>query len=144
MKLVNKFLGLPPADRLVLMESAFLLVAVRVGLKLLSFHTLLRLLAGMTRALPASQEEDQGLPDRVAWAVAVAKHHLPGVYSCLAQALAAKALLHRRGRPARLLLGVEKGEPGRFQAHAWVENEGSTVVGGEDLSRYRPLPALEW
>jgi hypothetical protein len=63
----------------------------------------------------------------VAWAVAVASRFVPKA-TCLVQALAGQALLARRGHAARLHIGVSKPE-GRFEAHAWLEDEGRPILG---------------
>jgi hypothetical protein len=82
-------------------------------------------------------------PERIAWAIAAASSCVPAT-SCLVRALAAQVLLTRRGYPARLRIGVAKGDGGRLEAHAWVEGPGSVVSGGlPDHMRYVALPALD-
>ena len=57
-------------------------------------------------------------------------------------ALAADAMLRRRGLPSVLKIGVAPGrsEPGRFEAHAWVASDGLIVSGEVDgLADYIPL-----
>jgi hypothetical protein len=142
---IHKFLRLPWEDRLLLIESAFLLAAIRVGLRLLPFKKLLGFLARATPSRPSLRDSDKVFSDKVAWALGVARHYLPGVYTCLVQALAAKVIFGRRGHPARLRIGVERNEAEEFRAHAWVEHEGRVVVGGEEeLTRYALFPAVEW
>ena len=143
MKRVSKFLRLSSADQLLLLKAAFLLGTIRLGLRLLSFQTMLSLLARMAKATPELHHIDQAPADKVPWAVGVAKCYIPGVTTCLAQAFAVKALLNRRGCQARLRIGVDRGGEGQFQAHAWVESQGRVVVGAKGLSRYTPLPHFE-
>lgn len=134
---MHKFLRLPSTDRRLLVQSAFLLGTIRLGLWLLPFGTLRRLLARMT------QVTNQASMDRVIWAVAAASQYVPLV-TCLTQALATQALLGRCGHPASLRIAVARSEEGGLHAHAWVESHGRIVLGGlEDLSRYTPLPPLE-
>jgi hypothetical protein len=145
MERMRKFLRLPSTDRRLLVEAWVLLGAIRLGLRLLSFQTLRSLLARMSGPPPAMPEADQASMERVAWAVSVASWHIPGVSTCLVQALAAQVLLGRRGHAACLRIGVERTTERGFLAHAWVESQGKAVVGGEEpLSRYTPLPSLEW
>ena len=152
MKRLFKFFRLPATDRSLLVKAAFIVGAVRLGLWGLPFRTLRRLLArvaqqpaGLHQACPErSRRADRSSLDRIAWAVTVASRYVPAA-SCLTQALATQVLLGRRGHPACLRIGVEKGEEGQLQAHAWVESDGMVVIGGlePELERYTPLPALD-
>lgn len=144
MKRLRKFGSLPPADRRLLIESALLLVAIRLGLWLLPFQTLRRLLAKVTQSPLELRAADQGFIDRVAWAVAVTSRYMPGAPSCLPRALMAQALLARRGYPACLRIGVARSKGRQLQAHAWVEIQGRMVIGGlDDLLLYTPLLAVK-
>jgi hypothetical protein len=61
--------------------------------------------------------------------------------TCLTQAVATRLLLSRMGIPSDLRLGVARNsETGSFEAHAWVECEGKTIIGGSLPGRYVPLP----
>jgi hypothetical protein len=53
--------------------------------------------------------------------------------------LAGEALLHQQGSPGRLALGFGRDPAGRLEGHAWLECEGTLVVGGVDVSRYTRL-----
>lgn len=144
MKLFRKFLRLPTAEQRFLIEVVLLLEAIKLGMRLLPFRILRRLLARVADAAPARlRHADHPSADRIAWAVETASRHTPGLKTCLTQALAAQVLLARRGYPALLRLGVAKGEREQFQAHAWVESEGKIVIGGSELERYTPLAVLK-
>jgi hypothetical protein len=39
-------------------------------------------------------------------------------------------------------VGVGRDANGQFEAHAWVEVDGRTVIGGEIAHRYIPMPDL--
>jgi hypothetical protein len=141
MKHLGKFLRLPAADRQLLLEAALLLVAIRLGSKLLPFQTLRRLLAKVAKTLSGLGETDLSSTERIAGTVTVASRYIPGVSICLIQALTTQTMLARHGYPALLRIGV-KHEEGRFQAHAWVESGGKVIIGGTELERYTPLLAL--
>lgn len=144
MKRMHKFLRMPAPDRRLLVESALLLGAVRVGLWLLTFQTLRRLLERIAQMTTRLQAADHDSIDRVVWAVTVVSRYVPGVRTCLTQALATQVLLGRRGHTTHLHIGVARSEEGQLQAHAWVEREGRIVIGDrEDLSHYIPLPPLK-
>ena len=141
MKQLGKFLRLPTSERRLLIDAAFLLLAIRLGLWLLPFQTLRRLLARIYATRTAKRTR---VPvGRVVWAVDVVSWYMPGV-KCLARALAAQMLLNQHAHPAHLRIGVARSESGQLQAHAWVESQGRIVLGGlRDLWRYTPLPPLE-
>ncbi|MCC7353727.1 MAG: lasso peptide biosynthesis B2 protein [Anaerolineae bacterium] len=144
MRRLRKFLRLPAADRKLLVKSFFLVWGVRLGLWLLPFVTLRRLLAWAMRPGTRKLEGEGGFAEKVAWAVTAASRYVPSA-TCLTQAFATQVLLGRRGLPARLHIGVVKGGDGRLQAHAWVESNGVVVIGGSgpDVERYKPLLALD-
>lgn len=144
MKRLRKFLHLTSGDRRLLVSAALLLGMIRLGLWLLPFQTLRRLLARMIQTTSVLQDTDQVSVDQVVRAVAVASRYMPGGVKCLARALATQVLLGRRGHRADLRIGVAKGSAGQLEAHAWVESQGRIVIGGlKDLARYTPLPNLE-
>lgn len=152
----RKVRALSAADRRLLAEAGALLVLVRIGLWIVPFRTLRRLLPSLLSPLPDGREERkayEGLsgaantPTRVSWAIRVVSRRLPGLMTCLVQALAADAVLRRRGYAPRLRIGVrERGSQGSrpLEAHAWVECDGVLVVGGlENLPDYVVLSASE-
>jgi len=57
---------------------------------------------------------------------------------CLPRALAAHAMLRRRGIASRLCLGVAR-EDGTVAAHAWVEIGKEKIVGGAEAERFTRL-----
>ena len=133
---VRKLLRLPARDRRLLVRTALLLTAVRLGLTLLPFRVVQQAVAraAAVRGAPVPVE-------RLVWAVTVASRHVPRA-TCLTRALAGQALLARHGHAARLRIGVARGEGGRFEAHAWVEDEQGPVIGAPEPGRFTPLPAL--
>lgn len=129
-------------DQYLLLKAVLLVMGIRLGLWLLPFQQLRRILAKATRPLARLQALGQS-PGQIVWAVKVASRYLPAA-TCLTQALATQLLLVRRGYPAHLRIGVAKDENGQLAAHAWVESQGRIVIGGlENLTQYTPLPPLE-
>jgi hypothetical protein len=137
MEELRKIRSLPPEDRSLLWQTAFLIVTLRIALHLLPFWRVNEYLGRR-----ASRSSIQRVaPSRVVWAVRVAAAHIPGS-TCLTQALAAKYQLGRSGCNAQLRVGVTI-ENGTFLSHAWLEYEGESILGGEIASRYQPLFALD-
>ncbi len=143
MELLRKFLLLPSTDRWLLIKAAFLLEAIKLGMRLLPFRALRYFLTRAADTCIRSKHADYPSAKRIGWAVEAADHHTPGARTCLTQALATQVLLARCGYPALLYLGVSKGEQEEFQAHAWVESEGEVVIGGSEPGRYTTLAVLE-
>lgn len=65
----------------------------------------------------------------VAWAVTRVVAYFPNSARCLAQALAARAMLRRRGIASLMHIGVARPDSESFEAHAWLEAAGVEVTG---------------
>jgi hypothetical protein len=130
---------LSAADRQLLARAALLLFVSRIGLWVLPYARLRRVVDGEA---PPGREPPRDLPARVSWAITALARRLPAM-TCLVQSLAAHALLRRAGCPAELRIGVQsraRRAPKLLEAHAWVECEGRVVVGDvPDLARYAVL-----
>ncbi len=70
-----------------------------------------------------------------------ATRRLPFGTTCLVDALAADAMLRRRGIDCTVRFGVRAPRgSGRLEAHAWLEHDGEAVLGRlEDRAGYAPL-----
>jgi len=143
MKRLHKFLRLPGVEQRLLLKATLLLGTVRLGLWILPFETLRRLLVSFSEAPARLRDADQSSLGEVTWAVETAGRCLPGAATCLTLALTAQVLLLRRGHGAVIHIGITKGGGERFLAHAWVESEGKVVIGGHEIERYTPLASLE-
>lgn len=77
----------------------------------------------------------------VAWAVESlrARDALNVLY--LPRALAAHAMLRRRGIASRLCLGVAR-DGGEVSAHAWIELGSAKIVGGREAAGFTQLAAF--
>jgi hypothetical protein len=142
MKLLRSFIRLPATQRWLLIRAALLLGVMRLGLWLLPFQMLRRLLARFALGPTRVPDTDGFSRARVVWAVETAARHMPSASTCLTQALVAQTLLERRGYPAVVYIGVVRDDRDELQAHAWVKSEGEVVIGGSQLERYTPLATL--
>ena len=140
---LRKFVRLPAAERRLLIKAALLLAATRVGVWLLPFRTVRRVVARMADAPAGFRSADRSSMEEVVRAVGRAGRLLSCASTCLTEAVVAQVMLARRGHPATLRIGVARSEEGRFEAHAWVESGGRVMIGGHELGRYAPLAALE-
>ena len=116
------------------------MLAIRLGLWLLPFRTVLGLLERVIK-LPGARACTDGEAEWLSRVVSAVSRGLPQA-TCLTQALALQAMLQRRNWPATLRLGVARDGNGRFIAHAWVECEGQVLIGGAELERYAVMPTL--
>lgn len=125
-------------DYRLLAEATVLLLLVRLGVWILPFATLRRLIDRLR--LPKRRSKSDGVA-RLAWAVAVVARRLPST-TCLVQALAAEVMLRHRGYTPALRLGVRgrADDVKLIEAHAWLECGGTVVVGQvENLADYSML-----
>jgi hypothetical protein len=135
----RKFCRLPAAERFFLVRAITLLVAVRIALWLLPIKILKQISAKVAQPRSASQKRSEFSKERGVWAIQVASRYVPRT-TCLAQALAAQALLGFGGIPASVRIGVAKPTAGDFEAHAWVESDGKILMGGAEAGqRYTRL-----
>jgi hypothetical protein len=72
----------------------------------------------------------------IAWAVENPRSWMNA--PCLARAVAAHAMLQRRGIASRLCLGVAR-DGGKVAAHAWVEVGDNKIVGGSAAAAFTRL-----
>ena len=128
---------------MLLLQATILLSAIRLGLSALPFARLRNMLARL--AATGNRAEDQpgcAAEERTIWAVETASRQFPAIGTCLTQALAAHVLLARKGHPSNLRIGVSRNLDGKFIAHAWLEKEGTVLIGGALHKDYAPMPVL--
>lgn len=113
-------------------EAVACLALARIAVILLPFRVLAPRLGARHAETPATAGREPA-PRGVAWAVAAAARRSPWRSGCLEQAIAAKAMLRRRGVESTLYLGVAR-DP--LAAHAWLRVGDLNVTGGRDVSRY--------
>lgn len=143
MKRLHKLISLTSSDRQLLVKTALLLGIIRLGLWLLPFQTLRRLVVRMTQRTSV-QKQNQVCVNKVVWAVRIVSRYMPGKVKCLARALTTQVLLGQHGYQSQIRIGVAKNQKGQLEAHAWVESQGKIIIGGlKDIGRYTPLATLE-
>jgi hypothetical protein len=145
---MDRFLRLArrsPIDLLTLIVVTFLLAVIRIGLIVLPFPTLRRTLDKLAGAPNPQRVDDPEYQSRIVWATLTASPYLLPDKPCLTQALTVQLLLRRKGIPAQLRIGVKKDGENKLLAHAWVDSEGTIVIGGSksELDEYKLLPALD-
>lgn len=114
-------------------EAFASLAAARLTLMVVPFPVLARRLSAPLRK---RRSGTVAIPRRVGWAVSAVGRHSPIPFVCFPQALAARAMLRRRGIPATLHYGVAMDE-GKVRAHVWLSAIGVEVVGYVNKSDFK-------
>lgn len=133
----------PRGDWLALGEAFLVLAAVRISLATMNFKRVERMTVALVRRLAPSPAD--GTPDddaRLGRAVRRAALLVPGA-KCLAQATAGLIVSARRGRRARMTIGVKLGSSEAFGAHAWLETAHGIPVGGSEAAEFSPLMTID-
>jgi hypothetical protein len=137
-------------DRALLFEATLRLVWLRLVLMAVPFPLLMQR-AGVfvppqdPRALRAAQPADPAeaaMARRIGWAVSRAARHLPFEVVCLPQALAARAILGRRGIASAMHFGAGRGTKKPLEAHAWLDAAGVEVTGYPVAESYVELACI--
>ena len=112
-------------------EAIAYLALARVAVRVLPFRRLAPRL-GVAHAETPAEPGPHPASRRVAWALSAAARRAPWRTECLEQAIAAKAMLRRRGIASTLYLGVAR----EVAPHAWLRVGDVNVTGGSDVARY--------
>jgi hypothetical protein len=86
---------------------------------------------------PSSAYVDSGPLKRAVWSVISGSRFVPRA-TCLTQALTLRWRLQQLGIGSQLRIGVMR-EEGIFKAHAWLEVDGTTVIGGREEGKFSKL-----
>lgn len=125
--------------RLELLEAFLCLVVGSVFVRFARYGWLRRFLGDHPRETPTEIGADaEGRALRVRDLIRAVCRWLGWKPRCLARALAATAMLRRRGLASTLYLGVRSTEPD-IRGHAWVRCGSVMVVGGVSRGKYTSL-----
>jgi hypothetical protein len=119
-------------------EAAVMLVAARLAVRLVPPQ---RLFAWANRPPRRIRRFAADEAEWVAWAIKTVATRPWMRTLCLPSALAAHAMLRRRGIESRLCLGVAR-NGGTLAAHAWIEIGDDKIVGGAEADGFTRLAAF--
>jgi hypothetical protein len=124
--------------RVYLREAAIMLLLARLAVRFLRPAMLFAWAERPTRRV---RRFAIGEAQWVAWALdhVGSRARMDGL--CLPRALAAHAMLRRRGIASRLCLGVAR-SGNTFAAHAWIEIGEERIIGGEEAAGFTRLAAF--
>jgi Transglutaminase-like superfamily len=134
----QRFWRLSGVERRIVLEAAAVLIATRAGLGVAGFH---RWKSWLDRVKPGTKRDDDGSSAAftVARMEAAAERHLFFRPNCLERSLSLWWLLRRRGISSDLRIGGRK-DGGRFEAHAWLECNGTVLSEpGDDHRQFVPF-----
>ena len=114
-------------EKVAFIKAAVCLITIKIGLSVLSFSTFRKVFYWFCNS-GVTQEASKQKIDTTVWAVDTAANLLPISLLCLPRALATKYLL-RKTPSLTLEIGVEINPSKAFEAHAWVEKNGSIIIG---------------
>ena len=132
---IGQVVTMEAGDRALLLEAA---VALSVA-QLLVLTTPFRRIARWLESDRGTHDCDENFFIRLGSALGTAGRGLPWRIVCLPEAIAAKAMLRRRGYRSALHIGASVDSNGKLVAHAWVVTGGKAVVGGSDVRHVMPL-----
>ncbi len=139
---LRKLISLPGRDRRLLVEAAACLVVARLAVLVVPFRWIAPRLGETMGDSPAEDPADPELLRRIGWAVATVSGNLPWKSRCLAEAIAGKAMLRRRGLPSTLYLGLAKDSQAALEAHAWLRCGSRILTGGGAREGYSVIASF--
>ena len=117
----RRFLALAAPERMIVLEAAARLCLTWLDVRFLGMDSRK---VHLERRAPATGAADQSAKvveaQKIARLESSAARHLFFSPNCLVQSLALRAMLLRRGIDPDLRIGARQ-EPGKFEAHAWLE-----------------------
>ena len=132
---LRSFRALVRQDRALVLEGALVLCVAWIALRLLSFVQLRSLLDCYAARFRIASRATGPVLDRTTWAVSAVADRSPVSMTCLVRALAADAILRRRGFASQLRIGVRCHDGVSLRpldSHAWVECDDRIVIGQLD------------
>jgi hypothetical protein len=122
---VARIFSLSGSEVIFLIHCLLVVVAMRLGLTLLSYNRV----RSLVMRLDARQSASMGELRRTAWGVAAAARFVPRA-TCLTQALSGQYILARHGNASTIRIGIERGTGEQLKAHAWLVSDNHIVLGG--------------
>lgn len=143
MRRLRSYLKLSGAEKWLLIRSILWLWLFWLGLRVLSFQKLYRLVGRFSKPW-SSRQGHPAAPQLISRSVEKSGRYILGQDSCFPQALTGYLLLNRAGYAPRLYIGVKK-DGNTLKAHAWIEMDGEVLIGGplSVIESYSALPEID-
>jgi Transglutaminase-like superfamily len=127
-------------QRALLAEAALALTVAEAAIRWAPLRWVGRGMGRNSVESPAANTPEQADRARqIGWALRTAARHLSWNCRCLAQALAGRWMLKRRGIPSTVYLGVGRGRREWLDAHAWLRSGEVVLTGGAGRQRFKTI-----
>ena len=142
---LRRFAQVDNRRRALVIEAVAFLLLARLGLMVVPFPKLARRLGEFVpptdpRAVAARKAGAQtALAEEIGWAVTRSARYVPFKAVCLPQAMAARAMLQRRGVASVMHFGAARGQDKPLDAHAWLDAAGVEVTGYPVASNFAEI-----
>lgn len=136
---LTRFRRLGGRARARLIEAIVYLAAARLALRFFHFKRLTWLFGRAAKKPEVVGNARAQFRKEVRQAIGDAQRFLPGETACFPRAIAAQAMLRRRGVSTTLYYGAKTIPDRGLTAHAWVQDGAVGVVGYSDASDYHAL-----
>lgn len=133
----SRWRALPAAKKRLLVEAFLILLGARGSLSLLPVRWIFRWLGRPLHS--AARSADTEIAERIRWAVLSVARYGPISFVCFPQALAAHAMLRRRGISSIMHYGVRRAADRKMRAHTWLEVDHRMLLGGESALHFAPI-----
>jgi hypothetical protein len=144
MKKLQSFLKRSWSNRIHFCSTFILLLMIRLGLKVLPFQSLIKIIESISIPQEKANPENIQPIRRVIGAVEASSRNMYREAKCLAKALTTYVLMRRAGYLPDLKIGVAKADSGALKAHAWIEYQGKVAIGNlPDLDSFISLPSIQ-
>jgi hypothetical protein len=144
MNRIKYFFRRTAGERRLALEALCFLAWAKILVQVLPFSRLSTRLGKPQIETPYSiTPRDRAIAVEVSWAIQAVARHLPLGFVCLPQAIAAQAMLRRRGLPTTLYFGVafDQKKKNHLNSHAWLRSGDKIVTGENQIRGHR---AIEW
>lgn len=134
------------AERTLFVEALFRLGIARLWLQFLPFKRIAATLGSCNAAESLFAASDMRRAEQIGWAVQAAARRTPWQSACLAQAITAQKMLHRRGIGGTIYLGVARDptNPAKLKAHAWVSCAKTILTGKAGHQQFTVVSTFSW
>jgi hypothetical protein len=126
-------------ERRLSLEAAVCMVAARVAIRLVPFRWLVPVFERAPREPPVGGPARAKLREEVRQAIHRAAQRLPSDPACFPKAVAAQAMLRRRGVGTTLCYGASTSAGAGLAAHVWLVDGEDAVIGARARDGYRLL-----
>jgi hypothetical protein len=133
----NRWRALSAAKKRLLLEAFATLLVARCSLALLPVRWIFRWLEQPLHH-PTKSAHSNAV-ERIRWAVLSVARYGPLSFVCFPQALAAHAMLRRRGISSVMHYGVRRSADRKMRAHTWLEVDHRMLLGGESALLFAPI-----